>query len=257
MANIKTRFDDAAFDGKLQNPAPLGKLGALLLASDLTLESELHQMLPKGIGIYTNRVLNHNPLTMENLRSMRGDIQRAAAGIIPGAQMDAVIYGCTSGTAAIGNDEVQRLIHIAHPLAKVITPITAVLAACRAMKIKRLSILTPYIGEINRAMAEVFTAQGFAPVNIAAMAIESDVDAAQVPMQTLISMAQNAIDNSADALFISCTSLPVAPLISQMESEFNIPVISSNQTLAWAVLRALGCDMIVEGFGKLMQRQWQ
>ena len=144
----------------------------------------------------------------------------------------------TSGTAAIGNDEVQRLIHIAHPLAKVITPITAVLAACRAS-----------------AMAEVFTAQR--AVNIAAMAIESDVDAAQVPMQTLISMAQNAIDNSADALFISCTSLPVAPLISQMESEFNIPVISSNQTLAWAVLRALGCDMIVEGFGKLMQRQWQ
>ena len=51
--------------GKLQNPAPLGKLGALLLASDLTLESELHQMLPKGIGSFADMITNRG---LENRR---------------------------------------------------------------------------------------------------------------------------------------------------------------------------------------------
>ncbi len=254
---IKTRFDHAEIDGDaLEDTAPPGKVGAVLLATDLTLGSELPQMLPKGVGVYVNRVMNHNPLTMENLRAMRGDLCRAAAGIIPGAKMDVVIFGCTSGAAAIGYDEVQRLIQTAHPGAKIITPLTAATCALRAIGVKRLSILTPYIAEINRAMAGHFAAAGFAPVNVAGMGIKSDVDAAGVSADALLKAARAHLDKSAEALFVSCTALRAASLIGRMEDEFGIPVLSSNQTLAWAVLRALGNNAKINGFGRLLQRQW-
>lgn len=251
----ETRIESAAA-GVLTNSAPLGKVGMVLLASDLRLEGEMPKMLPKGIGIYTNRVMNYNPLTIENLRLMRGDLHRAAAGIIPGAKMDAVVFGCTSGAAAIGNDEVKRLIRAAHAKAQVITPLTAAADACRAIGIRRLSILTPYIADVNRVMAEHFVAAGFVAVNIAGMNIKSDIDAAGVSADALMAAARACLDNSADALFISCTALGAAPLVGRMESIFGIPVLSSNQTLAWAVLRALGCDAAVEGFGRLLMRQW-
>lgn len=252
-----TRFDDAIIgEGALENTAPLGKVGAILLATDLTLEAELPRMLPTGIGIYTNRVMNRNPLTIDNLRAMGGDLRRAAGGIIPGALMDAVIYGCTSGAAAIGHSEVKRLIQSAHPKAQVITPLSAAVAACRAIGVRRLSILTPYIAEVNHALAAQFAAQGFAPVNVAGMNIQSDVDAAGVSADALLKAARMHLDKSADALFVSCTALRAAPLVGRMEKAFGIPVLSSNQTLAWAVLRALGCDAKVAGFGRLLARQW-
>ena len=39
--------------------------------------------------------------------------------------------------------------------------------------------------------------------------------------------------NDADALFISCTALPVLNIIDRLEKKLNKPVLSSNQALIW------------------------
>ena len=256
-AMIETRVTSAVYDGELENPAPLGKIGVIALATDLTLESDLRRMLPRRMEVYTNRVLNANPLTLENLRAMTGDIQRAAKGIAPGAKTDAVIYGCTSGSAAIGVAEIRKLIRAAHAQAEVITPLTAAADALGAIGVKRLSVLTPYIAEINRAMADAFSSLGFAPVNVAGMEIESDVDAACLPEAAILRAARECCDSSADALFISCTALRASGVVAQLEDELNIPVLCSNQTLAWAALRALNCNEAINGYGRLLEREWR
>ena len=59
--------------------------------------------------------------------------------------------------------------------------------------------------------------------------------------------------NNADALFVSCTALPVLPIIDKLEKKLNTIVLSSNQALIWDTLVKINKNNSVEGFGKLFQ----
>ena len=55
----------------------------------------------------------------------------------------------------------------------------------------------------------------------------------------------------ADALFVSCTALPVLQIIDRLEKKLNKPVLSSNQALIWDTLENIGRKVSINGFGKL------
>ena len=59
--------------------------------------------------------------------------------------------------------------------------------------------------------------------------------------------------NGADALFVSCTALPVLEIIDKLEKKLNTIVLSSNQALIWDTLIKIKKNNSVEGFGKLFQ----
>jgi maleate isomerase/arylmalonate decarboxylase len=55
-----------------------------------------------------------------------------------------------------------------------------------------------------------------------------------------------------DAILITCTDFPTLPLIAQLEREFGVPVVTSNQATFWAMLRAAGVDDRFTDFGRLL-----
>ena len=57
--------------------------------------------------------------------------------------------------------------------------------------------------------------------------------------------------NEADALFVSCTALPVLSIIDKLEKKLGIVVLSSNQALIWDTLEKIGKNNSITGFGKL------
>jgi maleate isomerase len=57
----------------------------------------------------------------------------------------------------------------------------------------------------------------------------------------------------ADALFISCTALPVLDILNKLESKVLKPVLSSNQALIWDTLRSIGYKSPIKGYGKLLE----
>ena len=59
--------------------------------------------------------------------------------------------------------------------------------------------------------------------------------------------------SKSDALFVSCTALPVLSLINDLEKELNKPVISSNQALIWDCLELINSNYNIEGFGRLFK----
>ena len=54
-----------------------------------------------------------------------------------------------------------------------------------------------------------------------------------------------------DALFVSCTALPVLSVIEELEKKINKVVLSSNQTLIWDTLKEINYNNKVDGFGEL------
>lgn len=236
---------------ELDTIAPLGRVGLLALATDFNSEQDLRRIFPEGLEIFTNRIKNANPTTIENLRAMAGDVTRAAEGILPEFGVDAMIYGCTSGTIAIGTEKLDKLIHAAWPGIPVTNPVIAAQAAFEAFGAKKISVLTPYIDEVNFEMGQHFIEQGYELLNIAGFGFENDIEMTSISPETLCRAALDVCDERADLLFISCTALRSSLAVERVEQELGKPVVSSNQALAWHVMQLLGQQQSVTRFGSL------
>lgn len=235
----------------LEDIAPGGRIGLILLATDYNSETDLRRIIPQGVDIFTNRVLNANPLTIENLRAMSGDITRAASGILPKLGVDVMVFGCTSGTAAIGGAELDRLIQIAQPGALCTNPIRAASQALHAFGAKNISILTPYSPSVNASVAECFQTEGFEILNIDGFGLEDDIEMTGLPLEALYEAALQVCDPNADALFISCTAIRAASIAEKLEQKLGKPVITSNQALVWHCMRLMNNFTAVNEFGNL------
>jgi maleate isomerase len=163
-----------------------------------------------------------------------------------------MIYGCTSGTIANGTAEIERLVQAARPGIAVTNPASAVLAALKHLKVTRVSILTPYIRELNEAMLEFYRAQGIDVINIAGLGFDDDVEITGIPADAIYKAALAACDPESDALFISCTALRLSKIIEPLEQHLDKPVFGSNQALVWHSLGLLGYGEPVMGFGRLL-----
>ena len=238
-------------DIQLDEVAPAGRIGLIGLATDFNSEQDLRRMYPDGVEVFTNRVLNANPVTMQNLRNMAGDISRAAGGILPGFSLDAMIYGCTSGTVANGAEKIEQLVQQSCPGVPVTNPVTAALAAFAHFGAKRISILTPYTEEVNLEMARYFEDHGIEVLNIAGLDYESDIEMTGIPPRDIADAAIGVCDDNADLLFISCTAIRSSMVIEQIEKRLGKPVVSSNQALVWHSLKLLDSNAAVTGYGSL------
>lgn len=229
-----------------------GRIGVIALATDFNIEQELHRLYPSGVELFTSRVLNQNPLTIDNLRTMKPGICKTAATLLPGTDLDVIIYACTSGTVAIGEDAIRTLIQTVRPGVCVTNPVTAALAAFDALKAHRLSILTPYTAAVNATMAQVFSNEATDVLNIAGFGFEDDTAMTAISQADIEQAALATCHPDADLLFISCTALRSTDLIPTLEDALGKPVVTSNQLLLWHSLRLLNYPAPLAGLGQLL-----
>ena len=233
---------------KKHNP----RVGLITLASDFRIEKDFNNVIyGKDIDLYCNRIHCYNPLTNETLKKMADDIPKVTKDILPDQKLDCVAYGCTSGTIAAGYQSVFDRVNLAKPNTKVTTPITSAINALKILKIKKLSIFTPYTDEINQSVINYFTKENIEITQLTYFDIASDLDIGKVDPEHLFDVLTKIDLSNSDALFVSCTALPVLSIIKDLEKKNGKIVLSSNQTLIWDTLKNINYNNKVEGFGKL------
>ena len=234
------------------NPNPNPRIGLIVLASDFMIEKDFINVIKdKNIDFFVNRIECYNPLTRENLIKMSEKVTEVTKDILPDEKIDCVVYACTSGTIAAGYNSIEKKVKIAKPEAKVTTPSTAAIKALKKLKIQKLSIFTPYSKRLNDEVVEYFKKENFEVTSNSYFDIESDIDIGKVDQNYLYEVLSKIDLKDADALFVSCTALPVLPIIDKLEKKLNKPVLSSNQALIWDTLENIGKNNSVKGFGKL------
>ena len=217
------------------NPNP--RIGLIALASDFMIEKDFINVIKdKNIDFFVNRIECYNPLTRENLIKMSEKVTEVTKDILPDEKIDCVVYACTSGTIAAGYNSIEKKVKIAKPEAKVTTPSTAAIKALKKLKIQKLSIFTPYSKRLNDEVVEYFKKENFEVTSNSYFDIESDIDIGKVDQNYLYEVLSKIDLKDADALFVSCTALPVLPIIDKLEKKLNKPVLSSNQALIWDTL---------------------
>jgi len=234
------------------NPNPNPRIGLIALASDFTIEKDFINVIKdKKIDFFVNRIECYNPLTKENLIRMSEKVTEVTKDILPDQKIDCVVYGCTSGTIAAGYSSIEQKVKLAKPEAKVTTPSTAAIKALKKLNIKKLSIFTPYSKKLNDEVVDYFKKENFEVISNSYFDIESDIDIGKVDQSYLYEALLKIDLKDSDALFVSCTALPVLSIIDKLEKKLNKPVLSSNQALIWDTLENIGKNNSIQGFGRL------
>ncbi len=231
------------------------RVGLVLLSTDHTTEPDFQRIVgPEGVGIYCNRIPFTNPVSVESLRAMQPLLAEAAGLILPGEDLDAICYSCTSASVAIGDAEVEAAIAAGKPGVPVVTPPAAAVRALRALDAARICVLTPYTAETSRSVARYFAASGHQVTGLTWIGLEDDRDMARVKPNVIVERAVAAMeaDRSAKALFISCTAMRAASIVPAIEKAIDRPVVTSNLATAWNCLRLSGCATPRPELGRLM-----
>jgi maleate isomerase len=244
-----TKLDFALDDGICRRAA----IGLVVLATDHTIEHEWRRLLRQdGVAFYESRVLNSPDITPERLAEMDERIAPAVALIRPAERIDVVAFGCTSASMVIGEENVFSRIHEARPGVACTTPITAALAALRALGVQRAGLLTPYVRSINDYMRDYIETRGVGITRMVSFEHANDNEVARIDAASLRAAVERLAQNAdVDAVFVSCTSLRIAELISELEARIGKPVISSNFAMAWHALRLAGVEDSEPHLGRL------
>lgn len=230
----------------------LRRIGLLLLATDLRTELDAAGLLSApGVAVHATRVAFDNPTTPDNLRRMEPRLADASRLLVPGTALSAIYYACTSASAVIGDDAVDRTIAAAHPGVPVVTPTRAALRAFEALSARRIALVTPYLEETATPMISYFGQCGIEVTSALCFGFEDDRVMARITPESLLATAAQADTASADAVFVSCTALPAVDIVAKLEDRIGLPVVTANQAALWVLRRHAGLTGDPGGCGSL------
>jgi maleate isomerase len=230
-----------------------GMIGLIVPSNNTVILPEFYSALPEGVAAYETRMRVEGDLTPEALRQMVADAD-AAADLLRQTGVDFICYCCMASTIVKGWDwERDLLAQFASKARKGVTSANCALRdALTALGAKRVALVTPYPEDLNALLPAFFSAGGFEVANVTGTPIR-DVAAVRGLSPDQIFRSARSIDvKGIDAVCLLATDMATFPIIDRLEREIGCPVVTSNQALLWASLRALGVSEPIGRLGKLM-----
>lgn len=226
------------------------RMGLIVLRVDETIEGDFRAYLPgDSARVHVTRVASGDHLTPETIAAMETGLSEAAA-LLPGGTMDVVGYGCTSGTALIGADAVAAAVRAGHGAKAVTDPLSALMAALDALEVRRIGIVSPYIASVAAPLSTALATRGITVADSVSFGEEVEARVARIDPASVMEAARALAGRGGlEALFLSCTNLRSRAIIAPLEDGLGLPVLSSNQVLAWHMARLSGAR--VTGPGQL------
>ena len=236
MEHQPTRVFQATLAPRL---GPRAAIGLLALSTDATIETEWRRLLDlDGVAFYVTRVPFESHVRTDTLASMEQHLGAIAGDLLDGHKLDVLAYACTSASLVIGEDRVAAALHAGRPDTPVTTPLTAVKAALSAFGTTKLTLLTPYVDEINRPLCDHFRDNGLTVSVVGSFMNDSDPEVVRITPDAIARAARELVaEQRVGALVIACTALRAASLVPELEATLGIPVTTSNHAMAWHAMR--------------------
>jgi len=214
----------------------LGRIGLLVLDSDLTIEPDLRRILPEGIETHAARVIYPRRVTPENMEIAANGAVAAVEQLLP-IRPSVIAWACTSGSFYAGKAGNVRLNDRLTAAAGVpaTTASSALAAALEELGIRRPAVGSAYSPAVNKRLEAYLRECGAAPVEVRGIhqGELDDYELQDVEEDQISRFAQDLARSDCDAVILSCTGLPTARIVTELERSINKPVITSNLALLW------------------------
>ena len=190
--------------------------------------------------------------TEEQLEAMI-DYVPEKSNLLAHARVDAIAFGCTSGSFVKGMGYDKKVIEAIKNSTGIMatTTSTAVVEALKIAGVKRLSVGAPYPDSIMEKLKDFLEKNDFEVVKMKGLNMvcgEGDL-----PLDATYNLIREIDIPQADGIFISCTDFKTVELLEILENDFGKKVISSNQATMWKLLRLSGMKTPICGFGSLLR----
>lgn len=225
----------------------------ILYPSSGFLEQEIEKVLPKGVSLHITRIPMKKP-TYEVALHMADNVEEAAS-LLADAGVEIIAFSCTVGSFIKGkgyDQEIMDRISQATGLPAT-TMTTAVVAGLRALDIKKLVMVTPYVERMNQIEKSFLEDAGFQVLSYQGLGLDDVSDEYQVEPSRWYKLVKEMQEPQADGYFVSCGGIRVVDIIEQLETDLGKPVVTSNQALVWHCLRKIGMPEPRERFGRLLK----
>lgn len=230
------------------------RLGVLVPSGNSVAETELRAMLPDSVTMLTTRLALRGSSEAE-LLAMLTDLDQAAS-LLGHAEPDAIAFHCTAVSTFASHlaGEIRDRITAATGRPAIATA-DAILAAFRVLQARRVLLVTPYIQPVHQREISFLADNGIVVTGGSCLGVETNGEMARISPDAIAEQVRSAAAGVvADACFISCTAIRSAGLIADLEATLGMPVITSNQVLAWHGLKTLGITQSISGFGWLFDQ---
>ena len=228
----------------------IARIGFMVPSWNTVMEYETMRMAPPGVSLHFARI-PHTSDAEEVLVKMADEAPHIAETLAH-AKMDAICFGCTGGSfVRPDSDQVIAESIRAHTGIPATTTSIALVEALKAVGARRVVIVSPYPVWLNERLAGLLKRNGLEV--LAARGLGDDRPAKYLP-QKAAEMAREANVAEVDAIFVSCTNFRSLEVIESLEAELGKPVISSNTSAFWKMLRMVGIRTAVPGAGQLFER---
>jgi len=241
------------------------RIGVLVPHADVGPESELKAMAPASVAIHATRV----PFgAMASGGVMDPTIPLAparafaepphldnAAELLAAAPLDAIVYGFTSSAYVIGVEGESEMIARLERRTRGIPVVAACGAAVEGLRVfgaRRIALVDPpwFDTEFNWLGRRYYESAGFEVVYSAPCGLPSGQ--AKITPSDLHAWVREHAPTDADAIVIGGNGFRAVGAITALEEDLGRPVVTANQVLLWAALRAADANpSSVSGYGSL------
>ena len=235
------------------------KFAVIAPSTNTSVQPEYDDMRPRGVTNHFCRIpIPDTKVTDdESFMSMLQNIRDATLGAVDVSMSmspDCLIMGMSAETfwdGAAGADALIARITERTGGVPVIMGSTAVDAALKVHKAKRIGVITPYMPVADKQVRLFFEDLGYEVVHLNGLQSPSPMQIAHESPQKLKHAAM-AVSEGVDAIVQCGTNLAFADVAARAEWWLEKPVIAINTATYWHALRSMGINDRIEGFGSLL-----
>ena len=237
-----------------------GMAGLIVPSNNSVVLPEVSSLMPEGVTAYEARMLSGSHVTTETVNRMIEDAKSAGA-MLEEAGVNFVAYCCMGSSVMKGWQWEDGLLAELAEVAK--CPVTSanrsMLRALQHVGAKTCALMTPYPPELNALLPDFFAVGKVTITSISHIEVRSfgetpahNRDVRFVEPAHIYRAAREVDVSGVDALCVLATDIQTLPAIAAIERDVGVPVITSNQAIAWEIMRGLGLKDTVAGYGRLL-----
>jgi maleate isomerase len=226
------------------------KLGLIVPSWNTVNEYEFQQVIHPTMSVHSMRI----KITADdeaNYSWMATQVP-GAAQLLAQAKVQAICYGCLAGGFVTGpghDEQIVKNIENATGIPGVAAS-AAVVDALRSFDATRISVASPYEPWLNQKLREYLSAFGIEV--LALKGLGTQAHSSFTPDQNA-ALASEVDRPASQAIFIACSNFRTLEIIEPLEDRLGKPVISSNLSSLWKMLRLLGDRRRLPRAGRLFR----
>ena len=223
------------------------RLGLLTPSSNTILEPLTSEMLADAPGVSAHfsrfRVMEIS-MRKEALEQFDFTPQLLAAELLSDAKADVIAWAGTSGGwVGPAKDEALAVQLQKRTGVPATTSTLALIAAFRALRVKRYALVTPYLDDVQDAIIGNFGKLGFECIAERHLGDKGNYSFCEYGENEIAEMVRAVAPSRPDAVAIYCTNFIGTRIAAALERELDIPILDSIAFTVWHMMCKAQADM--------------